>query len=259
MNGRSPPPPAAANSRAWSTIASRFAAPWSPSGRVSANSTRRVRSTTRRTISASESRVRIRCRSRSSASASLTAAIGPCGRGAVGQRAGLGAVADEALVVDRERARAQRADEREPVGRVVDRGEHPDQVADLLALEEVARALVPVGDSGVGERLLVVLEPGARRHQDRHVAPPARPPAVRRRGGRGSPTARACAVCSSAGDRARLLARGAHRRCPRSSSPRARARSAAASRSARPGGSSSSTLPGCTPGSALEDRCRTRR
>ena len=49
MNGRSPPPPAAANRRAWSTIASRFAAPWSPSGRVSANSTSRVRSTTRRT------------------------------------------------------------------------------------------------------------------------------------------------------------------------------------------------------------------
>ena len=86
-------------------------------------------------------------------------------------------MADEALVVDRERARAQRGDEREPVGRVVDRGEHPDQVADLLALVEVARALVPVRDPGVGERVLVVPEPGARGHQDRHVAPPARPPA----------------------------------------------------------------------------------
>jgi hypothetical protein len=85
-------------------------------------------------------------------------------------------VADEALIVDRERARAQRGDEREPVGRVVDRGEHPDQVADLPALVEVAGALVPVGDSGVGERVLVVPEPGAGGHQDRHVAPPARPP-----------------------------------------------------------------------------------
>ena len=87
-------------------------------------------------------------------------------------------MAHEILVVDRERARAQRADQRQAVGRIVDRGEHPDQVAHLLALVEVARALVPVGDPGAGERVLVALDPGARRHQDRHVAPAARPPPI---------------------------------------------------------------------------------
>ena len=180
MNGRSPPPPAAANRRASSTIASRFAAPCSPSGRVSANSTSRVRSTTRRTsLGERERGVRIRCRSRSSASAVVdrprSAPRSWSGRTARRPRR---AWQHELLVVDRERARAQRADEREPVGRVVDRGQHPDQVADLVALEEVARALVPVRDPGVGERVLVVLDPGAGGHQDRHVAPPARPPAI---------------------------------------------------------------------------------
>jgi len=47
-------------------------------------------------------------------------------------------VADKILIVDRERARAQRADECQAVGRIVDRGQHPDQVTDLLALVEIA-------------------------------------------------------------------------------------------------------------------------
>ena len=108
-------------------------------------------------------------------SAAFTGSRGP-GVREVGERAAAGGVKHELLVADRERARAQRADERDPVGGVVDRGEHPDQVADLVALEEVARALVPVRDAGGGERVLVELEAGAGGHQDRHVPPLAGPP-----------------------------------------------------------------------------------
>ena len=97
---------------------------------------------------------------------------------AVGERAGACAVDDELLVADREGARLQGAHQRQAVCRIVDRCEHPDQVAHLLALEEVARSLMSVGDAGVRERFLVVLDPRPRRDQDRDVAPAAVPPAV---------------------------------------------------------------------------------
>ena len=138
MNGRSPPPPAAANRRASSTIASRLAAPCSPSSLVSANSTRRVRSTTRRTISASDTLRRMRCRSRELGKGVVHRLARPLRRRAVGEDPARGSVDDEIVVADRERARAERAHERDPVGRVVDRREHPDQVAHLFPLEEVA-------------------------------------------------------------------------------------------------------------------------
>ena len=112
---------------------------------------------------------------------------GPLGRGSVGQVPRLRRVDHELLVADREGAGTKRADERDAVGGVVDRREHPDEVADLVALEEVASALMPVGDPEPVRGLLVELEAGAGGQQDRHVTPATRTPVIPRRGGRGLP------------------------------------------------------------------------
>src|SRR5664279_516890 len=84
----------------------------------------------------------------------------------------------ELLVADRERTGAQRADERDPVGRIVDRREHPDQAANLIALEEVPGSLMAVGDPRLCEGLFVEPEARSCGQQNRHVSPLTGAPAT---------------------------------------------------------------------------------
>ena len=87
-------------------------------------------------------------------------------------------VREQVVVAAAEQRRAQRADERELVGGVVDRAQDREEVADLAAAVDERARLGAVRDAGGVERVLEVAERRARRQQDADVAEPRRSPLV---------------------------------------------------------------------------------
>ena len=142
--------------------------------RASASSTNPAASIARRTSSVSDRPRRCRCRSRSTPSASTTGSGSSSRSVAVVDAPARGdAVGEQVVVGAAERARAQRRDDAQRVGRVVDRAQERDQLGHLGVPKNAPARLGAVRDAARRQRVDVELDPGAGRQQDHAVAPGA--------------------------------------------------------------------------------------
>ena len=157
------------------------------------------------------------------------------------------------LVGAGEHARAQRRDEADRVGGIVDRGQQVREVEDLLAREEPAAALDSIRDRLAAQRSLELVDAGARGEEDRDVPEAsrgARPGSSRRapsspRRWPGGWRRRSAAPRSRAPPR---LSRRARRGARRSSGTRRRARRRVGT---------SAVFGGCTPKLSTSTRSKT--